>query len=73
MPTFNDKSGIEFNTLSEELTCSMLKDESNIKPKEDFPLVWYVGNKAVSYSEIEDLYKLAKMRKDQFEERMAEK
>lgn len=75
MPTVNNKSGIDFTdlNLSDELTLSHLADESNIKPKEDFPLVWKVGNKIVTFSEIEDLYHLAKIRKDQFEERIARK
>lgn len=69
MPTVQNKSGIENLSLLEELDLSILFDE-NIKPKEDHPFVWKVGNKLVTFGEIETLYKLAKMRADQFEERM---
>lgn len=74
MPTVTDKSGIDWSTpktnLSDELTLSYLEEQNNIKPKEDYPMVWFVGNKAVSFSEIEDLYRVAKIRKEQFEERV---
>ncbi len=57
------------NTLNEELNLSMLADE-NIKPKVNSPLVWKVGNKNITFTDIEMLYKLAKLRKEKFEERI---
>ena len=69
MPTITNESGIENLSLLEELNLSMLFDD-NIKPKKHHPLVWKVGNKIVTIGQIEDLYKLAMMRKEQFEEKM---
>lgn len=56
--------------LSDNITFDCLADE-NIRIKEEHPMVWFVGKKAVSFSQIEDLYKMAVMRKEQFEERVA--
>ena len=55
-------------TRMDELTLESLADE-NIKPKEDYPYVWKVGNKNLSLSEIQDLYKMATMRAVEFEMR----
>lgn len=45
-------------------------EEINIKPKPDFPYVWKVGNKDVVIGEIEDLLRMAKLRVQDYEERM---
>ena len=60
-----DFTKTELNRLSLE----SLEDE-NITPKEDYPLVWKVGNKNITFSQIESLYKMAKLRADDFEERI---
>lgn len=61
----------EFATKGlDRLTLESLEDE-NIKPKEDYPYVWRVGNKDLSLTEIESLYRMAKLRAADFEVRNA--
>ena len=57
-------------TLIDNLELNMLAEE-NIIPKVDnngirFPLVWRVGRKDVSFSDIEILYKQAKRQAQEF-------
>lgn len=54
----------------DELTIESLAEE-NIRPKFRFPYVWRIGNKDVTFGEIEDLYRMAKLRKEEFENRMS--
>jgi len=68
----DSKEEIENLSLSEKLTLDLLADD-NIKPKENYPMCWKVGNKVVTMGQIEDLYKMAMMRKEQFEKRINHK
>lgn len=57
-------------TNMERLVLESLEYD-NIKPKEDYPYVWKVGNKNLSLTEINALYKMANLRATDFEKRNA--
>ena len=63
---------VKFVECPEEDRDLRLLEKEGIVPKPGFPYVWKVGNKELWSCDIEVLYKLSKIRKEEYEKRIEE-